>query len=104
MRHYYVLKSVNGSFTDFGTLIRAQTKDPLKENLPYLFEVNSVDFELGNWEVGVSTAIVFCDLLRCVICHVLEHSNCDQVVIDITSWIACVHVDSIKYSDEVLLA
>ena len=48
MRHYYVLKCVNGSFTDFGTLIRAQTKDPLKENLPYLFEVNSVDFELGN--------------------------------------------------------
>ena len=95
---------MNGSFTDFCTLIRTQTEDALKENLPYLLEVDCVYLKLCDGKVGIRTAIVFRDLLGCVICHILEHSNCDQIVIDIASWIARVHVDSIKDCDKVLLA
>ena len=43
-------------------------------------------------------------LLRCIVSHILEHSNCNQVVIDVTSTVASVHVDSIQHGHEVLLA
>ena len=43
-------------------------------------------------------------MLRCVVCHVLEHANGDQVVVDVTSAITGVHVDSVEYGNEVLLA
>ena len=39
-----------------------------------------------------------------VVGDVLEHADCDQVIIDVASTIACVHMDGIQHSHEILLA
>ena len=44
------------------------------------------------------------DLLSCVVSHILEHSNCGQIVVDVAACVAGVHVDGIEDSHEVLLA
>ena len=38
-----------------------------------------------------------------VVGDVLEHADCDQVIVDVAAAVACVHVDCIQHSHEILL-
>ena len=104
MRHDNVLQGVNRSFADLCTFVRTQTENPFEKDFPDLFEVDRVGFLLNDRKVGVRATVVLRDLFGCVISHVLEHSNRNQVVINVASRIACIHVDGIEDCDEVLLA
>ena len=79
--------------------------DPLEEDLPDLLKIDRVcRFLLDNCEIAIGSAIIFRDLLSCVVSYVLEHTNCNQVVIDVAACVARVHVNGIEHSDKVLLA
>lgn len=43
-------------------------------------------------------------MLGGVVSDILEHADGDQVVIDVTATVTCVHVNCIEHGDEVLLA
>lgn len=44
------------------------------------------------------------DLARGEISHVLEHSNRDQIVVDVAAAVASIHVNRVQHCHEVLLA
>ena len=79
--------------------------DPLEEDLPNLLKVDRIRcFLLYNCEIAISSAIILRDLFSCVVSHILEHTNRNQVVIDVASRVARVHVNGVEHSDKVLLA
>ena len=79
--------------------------DPLEEDLPDLLKIDRVcRFLLDNCEIAIGSAIIFRDLFSRVVSYVLEHTNCNQVVIDVAASVARVHVNGIEHSDKVLLA
>ena len=80
--------------------------DSLKQDLPDLLEVDRVCLLLNNREIAISCTlptVVLTDLLGCVVGHVLEHANSDQIVVYIASCVACIHVDGVEHCDEVCL-
>ena len=107
MRHDYILKRMHCRLADLSPLVRSQTLDPLKQNLPDLLKVNRICFLLDDGHVWI---VLFCavgacdDLLGCIVGHVLEHTNGDQVVVDVAAGVAGVHVNRVEHGDEVLLA
>ena len=106
MRHDDILQCMDSGLAYLSSLVAAQAMDSLKQDLPYLLKVDSVCLLLDNREITISCTlptIVLTDLLGCVVGHVLEHADSDQVVVDIASSVTCVHVDGVEHRDEVCL-
>ena len=79
--------------------------DPLEKDLPDLLKIDRVCcFLLDNCEIAIGSAIILRDLFSCVVSYVLEHTNRNQVVIDVAASVARVHMNGIEHSDKVLLA
>ena len=79
--------------------------DPLEKDLPDLLKIDRVCcFLLDYCEIAIGSAIILRDLFSCVVSYVLEHTNRNQVVIDVAASVARVHMNGIEHSDKVLLA
>ena len=79
--------------------------DTLEKDLPNLLKVDRIScFLLDNCEIAIGSAIIFRYLFSCIVSHVLEHTNRNQVVIDVASSVARVHMNGIEHRHKVLLA
>ena len=84
MGHDDVFQRVNRRFAHLCPLVRSQTLDPLEEDLPDFLEVYGGGLLLNDGVCHAACRLcrstALSDLFRCVVGHVLEHANRDQVV------------------------
>jgi hypothetical protein len=93
MCHEYVLHSMDICSSNFDSMITSQFFYFVNQYLPYPF---SIQLKLL---LSFSSLHLFC----CEVSHILKHSNCSKVVVDVLSIICNKSIDCMKYCYEVLL-